>query len=179
MNLSPVGVVGPVWGCRGKKVNSRGFLEWYPRCGLTRVPATCWGRPPPLCWGRTLEGAAPAFRLQAAWRRAGPGSQDSRFSPLRPLPGSARTSLCLGFLICPVSLSGGADGLTPRVSGRGLPSGAGQGKRDGPWLSWSSVQTRGLVWTWAPSAHRPALCLHSPSSSRGPPGDLTVSTGEK
>lgn len=100
--------------------------------------------------------------LQAARWRAGPGSQNSRFSPLRPLPGSARTSLCLSFLICPVSLSGGADGLTPRVSGRGLPSGTGQGKWDGPWLSWSSVQTRGPVWTWAPSAHRPALCLRLP-----------------
>lgn len=42
MSLSPVGVVGPVWGCRGKQVNSRGFLEWDPHCGLTGVPVTCW-----------------------------------------------------------------------------------------------------------------------------------------
>lgn len=30
ISLSPSGVVGSVWGCRGNKVNSRGFLEWYP-----------------------------------------------------------------------------------------------------------------------------------------------------
>lgn len=93
MSLSPVGVVGPVWGCRGKQVNSRGFLEWDPHCGLTGVPVTCWGCPPLLCGGWTPEGEAPACRLRAARRRVGPGSQDSRFSPLRPLPGSARTSL--------------------------------------------------------------------------------------
>ena len=172
ISLSPSGVVGSIWGCRGNKVNSRGFLEWYPPVdSLASLPPAGDALHSPAGVRHWRGGAS--CRLRAARRRMGPGSQDSRFSPARPLPGSVRMSPCLGFLICPVSHSGGSDGVMPQVSGRVLPSVAGQGKRDSPWLSWSSVQTRGPVWTWAPSAHRPARGLHLPplllGFSRWPP----------
>lgn len=161
ISLSHSRVVGSVWGCRGNKVNSRGFLEWYPLVDSAKSlpPAGDALRSPA---GSDTGGGGARCRLRVARRRTGPRSQDSRFSPARPLPGSARMFLCLGFLICPMSHRGGSDTVMPRVSGCALPSAAGQGRRDGPWLSWSSVQTRGPVWTWAPSAHRPARSLHFP-----------------
>ena len=162
----------PFGDVEGTKLIAEGFLSgtllwthWRP-CHLLGMPSTA-------LQGSDTGGGGASCRLRAARRQMGPGSQDSRFSPARPLPGSVRMSPCLGFLICPVSHSGGSDGVMPQVSGRVLPSVAGQGKRDSPWLSWSSVQTRGPVWTWAPSAHRPARGLHLPplllGFSRWPP----------
>ena len=161
----------PFGDVEGSKLIAEGFLSgtllW-----TQRSPCHLLGTPSQPCRVRHWRGSA-RCRLRAARRWTGPGSQDSTFSPARPLPGSVRMFLCLGFLICPMSHSGGSDTVMPRVSGCALPSAAGQGKRDGPWLSWSSVQTRGPVWTWAPSAHRPARSLHFPllllGFSRWPP----------
>lgn len=145
-----------------------GSLPW-----THRSPCHLLGTPCAAPQGSGAGGGGTGCRQQAARRRAGPGSQDSRFSPTRPLSGSVRTSLCLGFLICPVSHSGRLDGVVPRVSECVLPSGAGQGKRDSPWLSWSSAQTCSPLWTWAPSAHQRARGLRL---APRPPGGLQVAS---
>lgn len=71
ISLSPSRVVGSVWGCRGIKVNSRGFLEWYPPVDSAKsLPPA--GDALPALQGQTLEGqrqmqAAGSSAVDGAW----------------------------------------------------------------------------------------------------------------
>ena len=156
INLSPSGAAGSVWGCRENKVNSRGCLEWFPPVDS----------PESLVAGGSAAGGAwePGLQVQshaaALWL--------CKDVPLPRFPHlSSESQRKVGW----------GDALSLRT----CPALRGWTGEEGQSLAvleqCSDMQSGVDLGIFSsPACPRPSPC---PPSSRGPPGGLPSSTGEK
>ena len=179
INLSPSGAAGSVWGCRENKVNSRGCLEWFP-------PVDSPESLPPagdtLCRPAGVGRRRGWHRLQAAGGSAAGGAWEPGLQvqshaatlwlckdvPLPRFPHlSSESQWKVGW--------GGASSLRMRPALRGWTGEEGQSLA--VLEQCSDMQSAVDLGAFSsPACPRPSP---RPPSSRGPPGGLPSSTGEK